>query len=158
MRIQPPGSELGEAAAQGKPHAQTYTIRTRRRRPIAGDARLHDPGRAQKLVWHPSLGRLRRACFLARGGGRSVCNTGLRSPILERCAGLRRWGGMEDKVYDEPTTVDAEDGNVVLDGPDGVAVLMTPEAAMETSDRLLFGAAKARGQQIQEEARHQPHG
>lgn len=60
---------------------------------------------------------------------------------------------MEDRVYDVATTVDAEDGKVVLDGPDGVAVLMTPEAALETSDRLLLGATQARGQQIQEEQR-----
>jgi hypothetical protein len=60
---------------------------------------------------------------------------------------------MDDKVYDEATKVDAEDGKVVLDGPDGVDVLMTPEAALETSDRLLFGAAQAKGQQIQEERR-----
>ena len=65
---------------------------------------------------------------------------------------------MDDKIYDEPTEVDATDGNVVLDGPDGVAVLMTPQAAVETSDRLLFGAAKARGQQVQAEGRYKPHG
>ena len=63
---------------------------------------------------------------------------------------------MDDKVYDEPIKVDAEDGKVVLDGPDGVALLMTPDAAMETSDRLLVGAAKATGQQIQEERRLKP--
>jgi hypothetical protein len=62
---------------------------------------------------------------------------------------------MDDKVYDEPTQVDAEDGKVVLDGPDGVAVLMTPEAALETSDRLLTGASQAKGQQIQEAQRRQ---
>jgi hypothetical protein len=48
---------------------------------------------------------------------------------------------MEDKIYDEATEVDAEEGVVVLDGPDGVAVLMTPQAALETSERLLLGAA-----------------
>jgi hypothetical protein len=64
---------------------------------------------------------------------------------------------MDDRVYDEPTVVDAEDGKVVLDGPDGVAVLMTPEAAMETSDRLLEGAAKAVGQQVQERNRRAHH-
>jgi hypothetical protein len=58
---------------------------------------------------------------------------------------------MEDKVYDEPTEVDAEDGKVVLDGPDGIAVLMTPDAALETSDRLLFGACQAMGQKSEEE-------
>jgi hypothetical protein len=61
---------------------------------------------------------------------------------------------MDDKVYDEPTRVEAEEGNVVLDGPDGVDVSMTPDAALETSDRLLFGAAQAMGQRIQEEQRH----
>lgn len=55
---------------------------------------------------------------------------------------------MDDKVYDEATEVDAEDGKVVLDGPDGVAVLMTPQAAEETSHRLLEGALEARGQEI----------
>ena len=35
-----------------------------------------------------------------------------------------------------------------VDGPDGIAYSMTPDAASETSDRLLFGSAKARGQQI----------
>jgi hypothetical protein len=60
---------------------------------------------------------------------------------------------MDDKVYDEPTRVDAEDGKVILDGPDGVAVRMTPDAALETSDRLLSGATQAMGQQVQEERR-----
>lgn len=60
---------------------------------------------------------------------------------------------MEDKIYDEATEVDAEDGKVVLDGPNGVAVLMTPDAAAETSHRLLLGAARARGQQIREKER-----
>lgn len=62
---------------------------------------------------------------------------------------------MDNKVYDEPTKVDAEDGKVILDGPDGVAVLMTPDAALETSDRLLSGATQAMGQQVQEERRHE---
>lgn len=64
-------------------------------------------------------------------------------------AAVRRFPLMDDKIYDEATEVDAEGGAVVLDGPDGVAVLMTPEAAMETSDRLLFGAAKAQGQKVE---------
>ncbi|HEU0133521.1 MAG TPA: hypothetical protein VFR28_01745 [Allosphingosinicella sp.] len=60
---------------------------------------------------------------------------------------------MDDKVYDTPGEVDAVDGKVVLDGPDGVAVQMTPAAAEETSDRLLFGAAKAQGQIVQMDGR-----
>lgn len=55
---------------------------------------------------------------------------------------------MDDNIYDEPSEVDAEDGHVVVDGPDGVSVLLTPEAAEETSERLLWGAAKAQGQKI----------
>jgi len=53
-----------------------------------------------------------------------------------------------DRTYDEASEVEAEDGKVVVDGPDAVAVTLTPEAASETSDRLLFGAAKAQGQKI----------
>jgi hypothetical protein len=51
-----------------------------------------------------------------------------------------------DKVHDQPSHVAAEDGEVVVDGPDGVAVSMTPDAAAETSDRLLKGAVEAEGQ------------
>ena len=51
-----------------------------------------------------------------------------------------------DKIYNEPTHVDALDGAVTLKGPDAVDVRMTPDAAEETSERLLEGAMKARGQ------------
>lgn len=57
------------------------------------------------------------------------------------------------KIYDQATKVDAEDGTVSLNGPDGVDVLMTPAAAEESSDRLLWGAAKAQGQIVRREAR-----
>jgi len=40
------------------------------------------------------------------------------------------------ETYDEPTKVSAKDGVVILDGPDGVDVKLTPEAAQETSNRL----------------------
>jgi hypothetical protein len=53
-----------------------------------------------------------------------------------------------DKIYDEPTLEDAEEGAVILKGPDAVDVRMTPDAAEETSERLLEGAMKARGQQF----------
>ena len=49
-------------------------------------------------------------------------------------------------VYDKATEVDAEDGVVVLKGPDDVDVRMTPDAAEETSERLSTSAMKARGQ------------
>ena len=54
---------------------------------------------------------------------------------------------MADKtVYDEASNVDAEDGTVVVNGPDAVDVRLTPDAAEETSERLSTGAMKARGQ------------
>lgn len=53
-----------------------------------------------------------------------------------------------NKVYDTPSQIRIEDGNVAVEGPDGVDVLMTPEAALETSDRLLEGATEAHGQRI----------
>jgi hypothetical protein len=53
---------------------------------------------------------------------------------------------MDDKVYDTPSEVEAKDGVVAVDGPDSVAVLLTPEAAEETSNRLLEGALMADGQ------------
>lgn len=55
------------------------------------------------------------------------------------------WARM-DKVYDKPSDISAEDGTVMVDGPDGVAVSLTPEAAEETSSRLLDGATEASGQ------------
>ena len=54
---------------------------------------------------------------------------------------------MSRKAFDTPSRVTAEEGEVVVDGPDGVAYSMTPEAAAETSDRLLEQAALARGQE-----------
>ena len=52
----------------------------------------------------------------------------------------------DNRTYDEPSKVEAEDGVVAVDGPDGVDVKLTPEAAIETSDRLLEKSAEARGQ------------
>ena len=58
------------------------------------------------------------------------------------------------EVYDEASTVSAVDGAVELDGPDAVDVAMTPEAAEETSERLVDQAVKARGQR---RMRNYPH-
>lgn len=55
---------------------------------------------------------------------------------------------MSGPVYNEASKVAAEDGEVVVDGPDGVAVSLTPEAAAETSDRLMQGAVEASGQRV----------
>ena len=66
--------------------------------------------------------------------------------VGNRPADLRSSRMMEAKEYDEPSDVDAEDGHVTVKGPDAVDVRLTPSAAEETSDRLLEGAFKARGQ------------
>lgn len=46
----------------------------------------------------------------------------------------------------EPGAASAEAGIVMLDGPGGVAVTMTPDAAEETGKRLIAAASAARGQ------------
>lgn len=56
---------------------------------------------------------------------------------------------MDDKVYDEASETEAVDGAVAVNGPDSVSVLLTPDAAAETSDRLLDSAATAQGQRVQ---------
>lgn len=58
-----------------------------------------------------------------------------------------------DKPHDVPSDVVAEEGEVIVTGPDGVAYSMTPPAAEETSDRLMKGAAEAQGQRRIEELR-----
>ena len=59
-------------------------------------------------------------------------------------------------LYDEATEVTAEEGEVFLDGPDGVDVRVTPEAAEQTADNLLEGAVKARGQRRLKGLSHNP--
>ena len=61
---------------------------------------------------------------------------------------------MTDKpIYDEPSKVDAVDGVVSVAGPDHVDVRLTPDAARETSDRMLHGSMKAQGQKIRDKGR-----
>jgi hypothetical protein len=60
---------------------------------------------------------------------------------------------MGNEVHDKPSEVAAQDGIVAVDGPDGVAVRMTPGAASETSERLLRGAIEAQGQQVKKRVR-----
>lgn len=62
----------------------------------------------------------------------------------------------DGKVYDESTKVTAHKGNVVLDGPDGVDVVMTPDAAERTAEELERGAARAAGQRRLSGNPHQP--
>ena len=52
----------------------------------------------------------------------------------------------EKTTYNEASDVDAEDGTVIIRGPDAVNVRLTPDAAEETSERLATNAMTARGQ------------
>lgn len=47
----------------------------------------------------------------------------------------------------DPSEVNAEEGKVIVEGPDGVAVTLTPDAAEETGRRLISAAADARRQE-----------
>jgi hypothetical protein len=59
------------------------------------------------------------------------------------------------QIQDEPIEVLVEDGNVAMTGPDGSVVVLSPEAAEETSDRLWKWAMLARQQQRRTEAADQ---
>lgn len=52
----------------------------------------------------------------------------------------------KNETYDDPSSVNAKDGKVQVDGPDSVDVTLTPEAAAESGERLIEGAAQAAGQ------------
>ena len=52
----------------------------------------------------------------------------------------------KDELYAEATEVTARDGEVILDGPDGVDVKITPKTAKQTTDNLIEDAVQARGQ------------
>lgn len=56
---------------------------------------------------------------------------------------------MVNKVHDTPSEVTAEEGEVMMDGPEGLTVAFTPEAAMETSERLFQGGLAAYGQKVE---------
>jgi hypothetical protein len=50
---------------------------------------------------------------------------------------------MPTKAHDTPTTVTAEDGEVMLDGPDGLAVSFTPDAASKSASAIAEAASRA---------------
>jgi hypothetical protein len=50
------------------------------------------------------------------------------------------------KAYDTPVKTTPIDGEVVLEGPDGIGLSMTPDAAEETARRLYAAAEMARNQ------------
>jgi hypothetical protein len=60
---------------------------------------------------------------------------------------------MAEKAHDIAAEVSALGGDVLVEGPGGITYSFTPHAAAETSDRLLAGAAKAKGQQYKDRLR-----
>lgn len=50
---------------------------------------------------------------------------------------------MSRKPYDEPIHAAAEHGEVVLEGPDGLATSLTPDAAKTSAERLVAAAKVA---------------
>jgi hypothetical protein len=50
------------------------------------------------------------------------------------------------KAHIQPSHVAAECGSVIIDGPDGVAFTMSPDAAEETAKRLVAAVGEARRQ------------
>ena len=48
--------------------------------------------------------------------------------------------------FDRPGVATAEQGQVLLDGPDGVAIALTPDAAEATGRSLVSAASDARDQ------------
>ena len=76
-------------------------------------------------------------------------------PGLQHAAPSTVCGAMQDrKIYQQPSRVSAKEGDVLVKGPDDVDVALSPEAAEETSNRLLEGSMKARGQR---HLKHYPH-
>ncbi len=57
-----------------------------------------------------------------------------------------------EPVQDEPIQVQGNDGNVALTAPDGSVVVLSPDAAEETSDRLWKWAMAGRLQQRRRDA------
>ena len=51
------------------------------------------------------------------------------------------------RSHAEPSVVAAEEGKVIVEGPNGVAVTLTPDAAEETGRRMISAASEARRQE-----------
>lgn len=56
-----------------------------------------------------------------------------------------------EQPLSEPGKASAEQGLVILDGPDGVAITLTPDAAAATGQSLIDAAEMARMQVTQSE-------
>lgn len=78
--------------------------------------------------------------------------------LIQGKMGTRRGGlpfpdAMENGPRNEPSEVVAEEGEVMMDGPGGYTISFTPEAALETSERLLLGGLEAQGQILEAKRR-----
>ena len=60
---------------------------------------------------------------------------------------------MAATAHDQPSDVVAEEGDVHVDGPGGVAFSFTPDAAIETAERLFRAGAMAQGQRLDQAKR-----
>lgn len=60
------------------------------------------------------------------------------------------------RLFDDPSEVEAAEGNVEVEGPDDVDIALTPGAAEETSERLLDKAMQARGQRRMDDLSQKP--
>jgi hypothetical protein len=63
---------------------------------------------------------------------------------------------MTKETYSKASEVVAEDGKVLVDGPDHVDVALTPEAAVETGERLIDEGARAAGQEREKQIDYRP--
>jgi len=59
---------------------------------------------------------------------------------------------IHDKPYDEPSKTSAVEGELVVSGPNGAGVSMTPRAAETTGQRLIRTAKAARAQLARQKA------
>lgn len=73
---------------------------------------------------------------------RTICRNGLPP---SRLVPPRRMT-VDNQAHSKPSDVDAEQGEVLVDGPGGVAIALTPDAAEETGKRLIASAEEARRQ------------
>jgi len=65
---------------------------------------------------------------------------------------------MTDRAAETPADVAAEEGDVLVEGPGGIAYSFTPDAALETSERLLTGGMEAKGQRLQRDLAYRSNG
>ena len=65
---------------------------------------------------------------------------------------------MTPGAADTPADVAAEDGEVIVEGPGGIAYSFTPDAALETSDRLLTRGMEAKGQLLRRDLQYRRQG